>query len=71
MHPAPEISQHQTAEADPPADSGNEKVVMIVANRPLILTANEKVVPGLGSEMNQGHCSTSLLPRLLELVRYK
>jgi len=43
IHPAPEISQHQTAEADPPAYSGNEKVVVTVAKRPLMLTAKEKV----------------------------
>lgn len=43
MQPAPEISQHQTAEAEPPAYSGYEKVVVTVENRPLILTANEKV----------------------------
>lgn len=43
MQPAPEINQHQTAAADPPASKGKMKVVMIVENRPLILTANEKV----------------------------
>jgi hypothetical protein len=43
MHPKPEISQHQMAAADPPAVSGYEKVVMIVANKPLMLTAKEKV----------------------------
>ncbi len=43
IHPAPEISQHQTAEAEPPAYRGNEKVVMMVANNPLILTAKENV----------------------------
>jgi len=37
------MAQHQTAAADPPEASGNEKVVMIVENKPLILTANEKV----------------------------
>jgi len=43
MHPAPEINQHQTADADPPAYSGNEKVVATVENSPEILTAKEKV----------------------------
>ena len=43
MQPAPDISQHQTAEAEPPAYSGYEKVVATVANSPLILTAKEKV----------------------------
>ena len=43
IHPAPEISQHQTAEADPPAYRGKEKVVVTVEKSPLILTANEKV----------------------------
>jgi len=43
MHPAPEMSQHQTAEADPPAYRGYEKVVEIVENNPLMLTAKEKV----------------------------
>jgi hypothetical protein len=37
------MSQHQTAEAEPPAYSGYEKVVAMVANRPEILKANEKV----------------------------
>ena len=43
IQPAPEISQHHTAAAEPPAESGKMKVVMIVANKPLILTAKEKV----------------------------
>lgn len=43
MQPAPEMAQHQTAEALPPAASGKEKVVATVENRPLMLTAKEKV----------------------------
>ena len=43
IQPAPEISQHQTAAAEPPADRGYEKVVMMVENKPLMLTAKEKV----------------------------
>jgi len=43
MQPAPEMSQHQTAEADPPAYSGYEKVVATVEKSPEILTAKEKV----------------------------
>jgi len=43
IHPAPEINQHQTAAAEPPAERGYKKVVIIVANKPLILTAKEKV----------------------------
>jgi len=43
IHPAPDINQHQITEADPPAYSPNEKVVVTVEKRPLILTANEKV----------------------------
>ena len=43
IQPAPEMSQHQTAAAEPPADRGYEKVVMMVENKPLILTAKEKV----------------------------
>jgi len=43
MHPAPEMSQHQTAEADPPAYRGYENVVAMVEKSPLILTAKEKV----------------------------
>jgi hypothetical protein len=43
MQPAPDISQHQITEADPPAMSGNENVTATVENSPLILTANEKV----------------------------
>jgi hypothetical protein len=42
MQPAPEINQHQTAEAEPPASRGYMRVVAIVENVPLILTANEK-----------------------------
>ena len=41
MHPAPEISQHHTAEAAPPASNGYTKVVHTLANRPEIDTANE------------------------------
>jgi hypothetical protein len=44
MQPAPEINQHQTAAEEPPAESGYENVVITVANRPLILTAKEKVL---------------------------
>ena len=43
IQPAPLINQHHTAALLPPAYKGKEKVVMIVANSPLILTANEKV----------------------------
>jgi hypothetical protein len=43
MHPAPEISQDQTTEAEPPASSGKMKVVAVVAKRPDMLTAKEKV----------------------------
>jgi hypothetical protein len=43
MHPAPEMSQHQTTEAEPPASSGKTNVVAVVAKRPEILTAKEKV----------------------------
>jgi hypothetical protein len=43
IQPAPEINQHHTAEAEPPASRGYTKVVAIVANKPLILTAKEKV----------------------------
>jgi hypothetical protein len=43
IQPRPEISQHQTAEAEPPAYNGYEKVVVTVAKRPEILRANEKV----------------------------
>jgi hypothetical protein len=54
IHPAPEISQHQTAEAEPPADKGYENVVIIVANKPLILTAKEKVDKYPNSLLNTG-----------------
>lgn len=37
------MSQHQTAEALPPATSGAEKVVATVEKSPLMLTANEKL----------------------------
>ncbi len=40
--PAPAMSQHQTAEAEPPAYSGKLKVVMTVAYRPLMDKAKEK-----------------------------
>ena len=43
IQPAPEISQHQTADAEPPASSGKTKVVVMVEKRPEILTAKEKV----------------------------
>lgn len=43
IQPAPEMSQHQTAEGAPPAYNGYEKVVITVANNPLILTAKENV----------------------------
>ena len=43
MHPAPEMSQHQTAAEAPPASKGKMKVVVMVEKRPEILTANEKV----------------------------
>jgi len=43
MHPEPAMSQHQTAAAEPPAYSGYEKVVMMVAKRPEMDTAKEKV----------------------------
>jgi hypothetical protein len=43
MQPIPEMSQHQMTDAEPPAIKGYEKVVEIVANRPEILNAKEKV----------------------------
>lgn len=43
MQPMPEMSQHQMTEAEPPATRGYEKVVEMVANRPEILNAKEKV----------------------------
>lgn len=43
MHPRPEINQHHTTDADPPAYKGTEKVVVIVENNPEMDTANEKV----------------------------
>ncbi|KAI4139365.1 MAG: hypothetical protein LQ340_008009 [Diploschistes diacapsis] len=42
IHPAPEMSQHQTAEAAPPPTSGKEKVVTTVLNNPEMETAKEK-----------------------------
>jgi len=43
MHPAPEINQHHTAEDPPPADSGYENVVVIVAKQPEMEAAKDKV----------------------------
>lgn len=43
MQPAPDMSQHHTAEELPPAYRGYEKVVATVEKSPLMLTANEKV----------------------------
>jgi hypothetical protein len=43
MQPMPEISQAQTVELAPPAVSAKPYVVVMHANRPLMLTAKEKV----------------------------
>lgn len=43
MQPAPEISQHHTAADAPPASMGYTKVVAMVAKRPEMDTAKEKV----------------------------
>ena len=54
MHPAPLMSQHHTAEALPPASKGNERVVAIVENVPLMLTANEKAAKRPNSRLKTG-----------------
>jgi hypothetical protein len=43
MQPIPEMSQHHMTEAEPPATRGYENVVEMVAKRPEILNAKEKV----------------------------
>lgn len=52
IHPAPEISQHQTADAAPPAYRGYEKVVVIVAKQAEILAAKENVAKKPKSRLN-------------------
>jgi hypothetical protein len=54
MQPAPETNQDQTTELEPPASRGYNIVVMIVENRPLIETANEKVDRYPNSLLNTG-----------------
>ena len=41
MHPAPEMSQHHTAEAAPPASRGYTNVMATLAKGPGMETANE------------------------------
>lgn len=43
MQPIPAMNQHHTTAEAPPDIKGYEKVVIIVENNPLILTAKENV----------------------------